>query len=73
MRKMGSFVYLSCSRPDLWSFKQQKGVIFIFSADDSKKIITFYAKYKSASERSNRVLSETGMVLMLPYFGVIVR
>ena len=50
---MGSFVKLSCLLPGLWSLKCQKWLIFfVFSADDSKKLVTVWAKYLSAPEQS---------------------
>ena len=35
---------------------------FVFSADNSKKLVTIWAIYLSAPERSHQVLSENGMV-----------
>ena len=55
---MGSFVYLSCALPELWSLKKQKWLIFLFSADGSKKSVTVWAIYLSASERSYLALSK---------------
>ena len=40
-------------------------LIFVFSAHDSKKLVTVCAKYLNASERSYRVLSENAMVKRL--------
>ena len=40
----------------------EKWLIFIFSADDSKKIVTVCANYLRATERSYWVFSEQGMI-----------
>ena len=39
--------------------------MFVFSADDSKKVVTVWAEYKSSSERSYCVLAENDMVNVL--------
>ena len=38
---------------------------FCISADDSKILVTVWAKYTSASERSYWVISENGMVNLI--------
>ena len=50
--KKGSFVYLLCSFPELWSIKCQKLLIFLCSADDTKELVAVWAKYLSKSEGS---------------------
>ena len=41
---MGLFVYLSCLLPDLWSLNVTNGYFFVFSADDSKRLVRVGAK-----------------------------
>ena len=45
--------------------KCQKWLIFVFSANDSKKLATVWAKYITSSESSYWVLSENGVVNVL--------
>ena len=53
MRKMGVICLVMMFPPELWSLKcQKKGLSLVFSADDSKKLVTDWAKYLSALERS---------------------
>ena len=58
MRKKGSFFCLSCLLPELWSLKCRNWLIFVFSADSSKKSVTSWAKYLSAHERPYLALLE---------------
>ena len=51
MRKVGSFVSLTCILQELWSLKCEKWFIVVSSGDDSKKSVTAWVKYVSASER----------------------
>ena len=50
---------------ELWSLKCQKWLIFVFSADDSKKLVTVRVTFLSAPEKPYRVLSENCMLLGL--------
>ena len=43
-----------------WNIKP--GSVFVFSANDSKKLVTVWAKYLSVPKRSYRVILENGMV-----------
>ena len=49
----------------LWSLNVKNGSFFVFSADDSKKVVSFLAKYLSKPEGFYWVLSENGMINML--------
>ena len=60
--KNGSFLQLSYLLSELWSLKCQKWLIFVFSADDSKKLVTVRVTFLSAPEKPYRVLSENCMV-----------
>ena len=42
--------------------KMTKWLVFVFSANVGKKVVTVWAKYKSPSERSYWVLSENDLV-----------
>ena len=61
MRKMG---HLSSYHVYYWGVmvKCQKWLIFVFTADGSKKLVTIWAKYLNASERSHLALSENAII-----------
>ena len=61
MRKMGSFVCLSCLLPSYGNENVKTDSSLVFSTDDRKVSVTVWAKYLSASERSYLVLSENAM------------
>ena len=61
MKKMGSLPYLLSLLLELRSLKCQKRLIFVFSADDSKKLSHRYGKMLSASERSYLFLLQNAM------------
>ena len=43
----------SCLLPQLWLLKCKTWLFFVYYADDSKKLVTAWAKYLSATERSS--------------------
>ena len=43
----------SCLLPQLWLLKCKTWLFFVFSADDSKKLVTAWAKHLSPTERSS--------------------
>ena len=48
---MESFVYVySCLLPELWSLKCQKWLIFVFSADNNKKLVALWVHLKDLIE-----------------------
>ena len=57
MEKMGLKCFKkwqkSCLLPELWLLKYKTWLFFIFSADDSKKLVIAWAKHLSATERSS--------------------
>ena len=59
MRKMGSFLCLSCLLPSYGHENVKSDSSFVFSPDDRKVIV--WGKYLGASERSYLVLSENAM------------
>ena len=59
-KKMGLFVWLSCLLPSLRSLKCPKCLFCIF-ADASRRLVTFWPKYLSPSERSYLASSENAM------------
>ena len=61
MRKMVSFVHLSCLLLSYGHENVKGDSSFVFSADDSKVLVTVWAKYLGASERSYLVLSKNAM------------
>ena len=61
MRKMLSLVRL-CLLSKLLSLKSH---FFVFCADASKKLVTVWAKYLTAPDRSHLVLSKNGMIYRL--------
>ena len=58
---MVSFVHLSCLLPSYGHENVKGDSSFVFSADDSKVLVTVSAKYLGASERSYLVLSKNAM------------
>ena len=54
---------LSCLLPELWLLICQNVSFFVFSADNSNKSVTVWAKYSSASERSSLARLENAMII----------
>ena len=54
-KKVGSFCLVIVV---LWSLKSQNWLIFVFSANASKKSVTVWTKYLCASEKSHLASSE---------------
>ena len=50
LRKVGSIVWLSCVFLEFWSLAVKMAYFMVFSADDSKKLVIFLAKYLSVPE-----------------------
>ena len=64
MKKWGNFSIYHVS-PDTWSLKCQKRLIFVFSAENSKKSVTICTKYLTAFGRSNLALLENAVDYLL--------
>ena len=61
--KNGAIFLVIMFTPRVMFIKMPKnGSFFLFSANESKKLVTVWAKYLSAPERSYWFLSENGMV-----------
>ena len=59
---MESFVQLSCLLPELWSLKCHNWLIFLYLLlMATKKPVTVWAKYLSASKRTHLTLLESTM------------
>ena len=48
--KVGPFVELPCLLPELLLIKCQKWLFYLFSDDDSKKLVKLWAQHVSATE-----------------------
>ena len=57
---------LPCLLPELWLLKCEAWLFFVFSADDSKKLVRTWAKHLSTTERSSSVNMITRQ--MTPFF-----
>ena len=67
--KMGLFVELLCLLPKLWLLKCQKCHFYVFSADESKKIVKFWAQHVRTTEWSSWVNIITRQ--MTPFFHLL--
>ena len=63
--KNGVICFFINSAPRVMVIKMLVMAHFCISADDSKILVTVWAKYISASERSYWVISENGMVNLI--------
>ena len=62
MRKIGHLSSYHIYSPSYGHSDAKMAHFFVFSADTSKKLVTVWAKYLNAPERSYWVLSKHGMV-----------